>query len=563
MTLQSAPDPVDQFRAGTGPVPASYSRWHLRGAGLDSLTEEVVELPKIAPDQLVVRHDACGICFSDIKVLNLGPNHPRLIGRDMVKHPVVLGHEVALTIVKVGDALTGQFAVGQRFIVQADVYYNGVNLAYGYALDGGMAQYGVVGDEVLRGDEGCYLLPIRDDTGYVEAALVEPWACVVAAYQYPNYRRGIQEDGALLVYAAGESVQEDVCDAIFAGGHRPVVVEAIREIDDYALAEAVDGRTEGLGFDDILVFGTPSAKDIEKLSKVLAKKGIMNLALTAPLTENVVLDVGRMHYDQLLYIGGVVDKPERALDAYSRATRPDLLSGGKAWFIGAGGPMGQMHIQRAVMHEAPPKTIIITDVSDERLARVKERFGDKAAARGIALVLLNPQTLGEAAYEAALASNGPFDDIVCLVPNADIVAQTAPNLAPSGLYNIFAGVAKGVSSSFDLNTILAKGQRFVGTSGSSIADLKMTLDLVEADKLSTNASLAAIGGLHAYRDGLAGVRAGAFPGKTVIFPHIADLPLLSMADLQARLPNVYAKLEDGKFWTKEAEEELLKEKLAS
>ena len=29
----------------------------------------------------------------------------------------------------------------------------------------------------------------------------------------------------------------------------------------------------------------------------------------------------------------------------------DLLPGGMAWFIGAGGPMGQMHVQRAVQHK--------------------------------------------------------------------------------------------------------------------------------------------------------------------------------------------------------------------
>ena len=141
------------------------------------------------------------------------------------------------------------------------------------------------------------------------------------------------------------------------------------------------------------------------------------------------------------------------------------------------------------------------------------------------------------------------------------MAHTAPFLGDHGVYNIFAGVAKGVTAELDLGTILAKRQRYVGTSGSSIADLQHTLDLVEDDRLSTNSSLAAIGGLNAFRDGLGAVKAGAFPGKTVIFPHIEDLPLLSLDDMREKLPNVFAKLEDGKFWTKEAEEELLREKL--
>jgi len=49
----------------------------------------------------------------------------------------------------------------------------------------------------------------------------------------------------------------------------------------------------------------------------------------------------------------------------------------------------------------------------------------------------------------------------------------------------------------------------------------------------------------------------------VIFPGIDDLPLLSIDDLKVNLPTVYAKLEDGTFWTLAAEEELLNLKLGT
>ncbi|HEY3328820.1 MAG TPA: alcohol dehydrogenase catalytic domain-containing protein [Capsulimonadaceae bacterium] len=550
-------DVIETYRAATGAVPHKYNRWHLRGAGLESLSEETVELPEIGPEELVVRHDTCGICFSDIKIINLGPQHPRLIGRDMVDDPVVMGHEVALTIVKVGEALEGKFKIGARYIVQADVYYKGANLAYGYVLDGGMSQYGVIGDEVLRGDEGCYLLPLKEDTGYVEAALVEPWACVVAAYEYPNFRDGIKPGGATLVYRKDASLGMLLAQDVTGKGGAAKVFETISSLDELDAKKALAGK----GFDDIIVIGTPTPAEIETLSAALVRFGIFNIALSTPLTELVTIDIGRVHYDQLLYIGGYVTKASEAAKAYKGNGRGDLAGGGNVWFIGAGGPMGQMHIQRAIMHDTPPKTIIVTDVSDERLARVHDRFGAKAAERGIEIVALNPNSLGEEGYAAALKANGPFTDIVCLVPVADLVAQTAPHLAEHGTYNIFAGVAKGVSTKLDLGTIITKDQRFVGTSGSSIADLQHTLDLVEEDKLSTNSSLAAIGGRSAFRDGLGAVKAGQFPGKTVIFLQVDDLPLTSLDELQERLPSVYAKLEDGKFWTAEAEEELLRLKL--
>ena len=84
--------------------------------------------------------------------------------------------------------------------------------------------------------------------------------------------------------------------------------------------------------------------------------------------------------------------------------------------------------------------------------------------RGIALVLLNVKTGGDpTAY-------GPFDDILSMVPSAELIAESLPHLAENGVYNIFAGVAKGVTANLDLGTVLAKNQRLIGTSGSSLAD---------------------------------------------------------------------------------------------
>jgi hypothetical protein len=100
--------------------------------------------------------------------------------------------------------------------------------------------------------------------------------------------------------------------------------------------------------------------------------------------------------------------------------------------------------------------------------------------------------------------------------------------------------------------------RFIGTSGSSIADMRQTLAMVESGLLSTNASLAAIGGMRSAREGLAGVKDGRFPGKTLVFPLIEDLPLMALSDLKEAYPTVHAKLDGGKFWTRAAEDELLR-----
>lgn len=537
---------ITDYQAAQQPLPAEIKRWHLKGAGLASLDEVTIPLPDYGPDELLVRHDACGICFSDIKIINLGPEHPRLQGRDMEQHPVVMGHEVALTVIGIGDNLKDQFHVGQRFIIQADVYYKGENPAYGYQLDGGMAQYGVVTKEVLNGDEGLYLLPTQDDTGYVEAALVEPWACVVAAYEYPNYRDGLLEGGRLLVVGGGWNGGL----GLIGPGHKPGSITTVVDAENFT---GFKRGADGAGFDDILVYGTPSVEALGRLAGSLGKRGVLNLITDTPPQGKVPVDVGRIHYEQHLFVG--TTDPAKAAEAYTSNRRAEIKPGGRTWFVGAGGPMGQMHVQRAVMLPEPPKTIVVTDMSDDRLERLRTRFGKMLAERNIELILVNPNAGGDP------AQHGPYDDIVSMVPVASVISDSMPLLAENGVYNIFAGLAKGTMADLELGTILSKNQRIVGTSGSSIADLRHTLELVESDALSTNSSLAAIGGLDAFRDGLAAVKEGRFPGKTVIFPQMPDLPLLSIDDLKTQMPNVYAKLQDGLFWTKEAEEELLRENL--
>ncbi len=167
-------------------IPSRHLRWNLYGAGLENLGRdgkpERLPTPQPAPNELLMRIDAVGICFSDLKIVRLGEAHPK-IARDLRTHPVVMGHEISGTVAQVGDALAGRFQVGERYIVQADVYVNGRVQAVGYALDGGYSQYTVFGEPVLNGDAGCYLLRCPEYLSYAEAALVEPWACVVASYR--------------------------------------------------------------------------------------------------------------------------------------------------------------------------------------------------------------------------------------------------------------------------------------------------------------------------------------------------------------------------------------------
>ena len=76
-------------------------------------------------------------------------------------HLASLGYEVALTVVKAGANLQKEYHPGDRFIIQADIFYKGIGTAYGYELRGGFQQYNIIDERVLKGDGGNYLLPVN------------------------------------------------------------------------------------------------------------------------------------------------------------------------------------------------------------------------------------------------------------------------------------------------------------------------------------------------------------------------------------------------------------------
>ena len=197
------------------------------------------------------------------------------------------------------------------------------------------------------------------------------------------------------------------------------------------------------------------------------------------------------------------------------------------------------------------------DVSDLRLNDLCESFEAEARAKGIDFICLNP--MEKEAYEAGMApfKEQGFDDIIVLAPVPPVISDAATYLAPKGVMNVFAGVARGTKVSLDLSEVYLKDVRSIGHSASTIDDLRLMLSQAESGELSPNRAVAAIGSLNAAKDGLQAVRDATFPGKVVIFPHIKDFPLTSLPELKDKLPSVYAKLKNGREWTVEAEREFL------
>jgi threonine dehydrogenase-like Zn-dependent dehydrogenase len=564
-------DKLVEYRQAGAPLPARNQIWPLYGAGLDNLGDDgrpvEVAMPEYGPNELLVRHDACGLCFSDIKVISLGSDHPRIY-RDMKVNPVVLGHEVSMTVVGVGEALRDQYRLGQRFIIQADIFVKGIGYAYGYEIQGGLSRYGVIDQRILHGDDGNYLIPVQSDTGYAEAALTEPWACVIAAYQL-EYRTSLKAGGTTWIIGthargSGYTISNGFDEA--AHPDRLLLTDVPADFAAWLKGRAASlgvqvmevtdlGAPPGAPIDDIVLLGA-EPELIETVSPYLADFGIMALIADRPLPRKIAVDLGRVHYNRWVYVGGTGPDIARA---YSQApVRASLRPGGKTWFVGAGGPMGRMHVQRAIQSHDGPGTIVCTDVSDLRLDDLCTTFGAEAEAKGIDWVCLNP--LNGESYRDGMArfKDEGFDDIIVLAPIPRVITDAADYLAPGGVMNVFAGVARGTVVNLDLSGAYLRNTRIIGHSASTIDDLRLMLHQAESGALSPNRSVAAIGSLGAARDGLHAVQDTSFPGKIVIYPQIKEMPLTALPALKDTLPTVHARLRNGREWTVEAEEEFLR-----
>jgi threonine dehydrogenase-like Zn-dependent dehydrogenase len=564
-------DKLADYRRADTLLPELNRLWPLYGAGLENLGDRglpiEVPMPAFGPDELLVRHDACGLCFSDIKIIRLGSEHPRIY-RDMQETPVTLGHEVSLTVVGVGQDLRNQYKIGDRFIIQADIFVGGIGYAYGYEIQGGLSQYGVIDQRVLNGDHGNYLIPVQPDTGYAEAALTEPWACVIAAYQL-EYRTSLKAGGTTWIISAHPDGADYTISTGFDQHSHPgrLLITNVPA----GFSSWLKQRAEALGVqvtevedlanppvkqvDDIVMLGADPAI-IETVSPCLAKFGIIALVDSAPMPRRVAVDIGRVHYNRWVYVGG--PGPDIS-SAYSQVpVRSALKPGGRAWFVGAAGPMGRMHVQRAIQSADGPATIVCTDVSDLRLKDLSNSFAAEAEAKGIECVCLNP--LSKDAYMEGMAPFRElgFDDIIVLAPVPAVIADAATYLASRGVMNVFAGVPRGTMAELDLSDTYLKNARVIGHSASTIDDLRLMLTQAEAGSLSPNRSVAAVGSLGAARDGLEAVQDASFPGKVVIYPNIKEMPLTSLHDLKDRLPSVFEKLKDEQEWTAKAEEEFLR-----
>jgi len=575
----------DKFRKYTDldyPLPGQVIGWNMYGAGLDNVGRdgkpEFFPMPEPGPDQILVRVDAVGLCFSDVKLINQGGQHPKLYNRDLSTEPTRLGHEASFTVIKVGENLHERFTQGQKLAIQPDIYVNKVATAYGYTIPGGLIQYHLIGKEIFEADDPDYLIPVEGDLGYSESALTEPWACVEAAYTQRRrlsplengsmWIDGYPQSGKAYTFAEGldkpnkiylSNTNDQIRDLVNLYKRADAEVIEVSPIDLDTIAPFAQGKTEGKGFDDIVLIEPTSAGFVGEVAKHIAFRGTLNIVNTEPLDDKVVIDAGRIHYHYTTYIG--TSGTEISAAYGEKRNRSELKNGGLLVVIGGAGPMGQMHVQRSLELVPGPKTVVVTDINDERLEALRQTGDPIGEKNGKELILVNTMKAGVDLVEIVrqLSDGKMADDVVVCVPNAKLMQDSALLLGKDAMLNFFAGVPNGTTIKIDLNNIFLNNMQLTGTSGSTVFDQETVLSKANEGSLSPNLSVAAIGGLNQAVAGMHAMIAGTYTGKIIIYPQMPELPLLSLSEVAKNYPQVAEKMGPNDTWTREAEKVLIKE----
>lgn len=570
----------EDYKSAKEQMPTEMLGWPLYGDGIDNLgingNPVVLPVPEFGDNELLMRIDAVSLCYTDVKEISQGSKHPRLTDRDLTHNPIIPGHEIAMTVVGVGKNLVDTYHAGQRFTMQPDVWVDGVSIPFCFGMDGGYRQYAAIGKAVLEGDAGNYLIPIPDDMSYAAAAITEPWACVEAAYRM-EYRTGLKMGG--YVWMVGNSQtrtgfdlqglfsDEHIPHTVFASSLPTELMVALRKAADTYHFALVEKEAEQIlasddNLDDILLLDCDQAFT-NKASEKLAKGGVLAILKENKTDDLLQVDLGRLHYDAIYYVGS----SELEINAAYTTTKPrnELKSHGKVWILGAGGPMGRMHLQRAIESINGPEEIFASEVTEDRYRSLLQDFPDLAQKHHKKLTILDPKTQADTyqQYLQDIMGRGGFDDIEIMITIAPIISEAVKYLANKGVVNLFAGLKRGVCTDVDAGLIYGEKQiRFMGHSGSGLDDQKAVVQRTVNKQLKPELSVAAIGGVNQIADGIRAMQNWVYPGKIVIYPQVKDFPLTGLDEFAGKNKEVFEAIQKEKCWTQEAEEIFLSEELS-
>jgi 2-desacetyl-2-hydroxyethyl bacteriochlorophyllide A dehydrogenase len=270
---------------------------------------EVAEVPDPTPGprQVVVEVAACGLCGTDLHILQ-GEFAPTL--------PVVPGHEFAGVIAEIGSDVT-ELAVGDRVAVDPSLYCHECRMcrsgrsnlcerwaAIGVTTGGGAAEY------ALAPVANCVKLP--DHVLTEDAALIEPLSCAVRGYDVLRS----QLASRVLIYGSGTMGLMMLQLGKLTGASSIEVVDL--NPDRLATAELLGVTARPQGW-DVVIDATGNEKAIQDGLGRVAKGGTFLQFGVSDYAARVTIDPYRIYNQEITITGSmaVLHSFERAADLFA------------------------------------------------------------------------------------------------------------------------------------------------------------------------------------------------------------------------------------------------------
>ena len=294
-----------------------------RGPG--NLTVEELPTPEPGPGEVLVQTQTASLCFSDIRVYR---------GEKYADSGVVIGHEAAGVVAKVGEGVNG-FSNGDQvalcpILACGECYFclRGKRnrcvsrTTLGYQVNGCLAEYILAPRDLVS--QG-HLLKVPPGMPADLAAMVEPFACALYSLEVCHVRPG----GSLAIIGAGPMGLTHLLIARAMGCATIVMSDPIEErlaiaqelgataavsprTDD--LRETVLELTDGIGADAAIV-SVGNVPAIEAGLQAARQQGYVNIFGGVPPESVLSLDPNLIHYNEL-FLTGTQNAPS---EQYARA----------------------------------------------------------------------------------------------------------------------------------------------------------------------------------------------------------------------------------------------------
>ncbi len=317
--------------------------------GVDDIRLDTFELPEIKDDEILVKVVSDSICMSTWKTVKQGEKHKR-VPNDVKEHPIIIGHEFAGDIVKVGKKWQDTFKPGQKFAQQPAIPGQMESPGYSYEWCGGDTEYCIFPNDIL--EAGCVWT--FDGDSYFASSVAEPVSCCIGGY-HTNYHTkpggyqhimGTKKDGNLIILGGcgpmglgaisygltyenkpKRIVVTEINDERIERAREVISEEEAKEhgveliyVNTSKMDDQVKGLmelSEGKGYDDVFVY-IPNQAVCEIGNQIMAYDGCMNL-FAGPTDPKFSANVNLYdcHYSRSKIIGstgGTIDDMKEAID---------------------------------------------------------------------------------------------------------------------------------------------------------------------------------------------------------------------------------------------------------